>query len=70
MLVAVLMLEVPGYAWLKATPEQKWEVKTQLAKRFSAENGFCRAAQIWTVFSKDKDSYQIWIRCIDTERRC
>jgi hypothetical protein len=68
-LVAVLMLEIPGYTWLQSTPEQKHELKVRLAKKFLEENGFCKHAKIWTVYLKDSDCYQIWMRCVDTERR-
>jgi hypothetical protein len=68
-LVAIMMLEVPGYMWKSLSSEEKQKALVMVTEKFKDDFPFCKVAKLWTVYEKDTDKFQIWIRCIDEERR-
>jgi hypothetical protein len=69
-IAAIMMLEIPGHVWEKSNLEQRYHMKVALIKEFSDNNPFCKTAKMWVVYVQETNTYQIWIRCVDTERRC
>lgn len=70
LIIAVLMVEIPGYMWKSLSENDKNEVLLRVVQKFKEDFVFCEKAKIWIVYDQDRNVYQIWMRCIDGERRC
>jgi hypothetical protein len=66
-LVAVMMLQVPGYMWKSLSSEEKQKALVMVTEKFKDDFPFCKIAKMWIVYDQDTNNYQIWMRCIDKE---
>lgn len=67
-IATIMLMQIPADVWFNGTQEQRDLMVRVLAEKFQEDNPFCRSAKIWLHYQQHQ--IEVWIRCIDGEKRC